>query len=217
MGATGHMSLLIVCPVILPPREEILDTWTHRPHLCVVNGRHDLWADACADRGLLAHHSNGNAGCPAAWNLGFAHAQAEGIDHVAIISQSLELDPPGTQHLAELVADHADDRGLTTNWSFHAIVFSVDLWTAIGPFDETLPIYCDIDYARRLHAAGARTRSHPLPHADLPGTTTRAATHAAGLIPFDAYDVDRHRYIAKWGHEPVDPCAPLTIAKARNR
>ena len=117
------------------------------------------------------------------------------------------IPPPGTRRLAELVEHQADERGLVTNWSFHAVVFSVALWERVGPFDEALPIFCDIDYARRLYLAGERTPDNPIPGATLRAESTRAATLKAGLIPLDAYDVDRQRYIARWGREPDDPCA----------
>ena len=79
------MSLLIVCPVILPPRDDVLASWTHRPHLAVINGRHDRWEQVCSDHRIDAHRSDGNAGCPRSWNIGFAHARERGIDHVAIV------------------------------------------------------------------------------------------------------------------------------------
>lgn len=201
------MSLLIVCPVILPPRADVLASWTHRPHLCVLNGRHDEWEAVCAESGILAHRSAGNAGCPASWNLGFERARELGHDHVAIVSQSLVLAPPGTELLAEVVEGLADDRGLVTNWSFHAVVFSVALWERVGPFDEALPIYCDTDFVRRLFLADERTPSNPMPGAIVPAESVRGATLKAGLIPLDAYDVDRERFIAKWGVEPDDPGA----------
>lgn len=199
------MSLLIVCPVILPPRRDVLESWSHRPHLVVINGRHDDWQRAAHDHGLDAVRSAGNAGCPASWNIGFERARELGLDHVAIVSQSLVIASPGTARLAELVEHQADERGLMTDWSFHAVVFSVALWERIGPFDEALPIYCDIDYVRRLYLAGERTPERPLPGVTLPAKSERAATLRAGLIPLDAYDVDRKRYIAKWGHDPDDP------------
>lgn len=201
------VTLLIACPVILPPRVEVLDSWTHRPHLCVINGHHDEWEQVCEERGLLALRSDGNAGCPRSWNLGFEIARDGGIDYVAIMSQSLELEAPGTEMLARCVEELADERGLVTDWSFHAVVFSVALWERIGPFDESLPIYCDIDYAQRLHAAGERTPANPIRAVTLPGRTERAATATAGLIPPDAYEVDRRRYVRKWGAEPCDPCS----------
>lgn len=207
MGAARPVSLLIVCPVILPPRPELLASWTHRPHLCVLNGRHDLWQETCDELGLEAIRSDGNAGCPASWNVGFEHARERGLEYVAIVSQSLVIPPPGTARLAELVEHRADERGLVTNWSFHAAVFSVALWERVGPFDEGLPIYCDTDYVRRLFLAGERTPANLMPTAILEAESTRAATLRAGLIPLDAYDVDRKRYIAKWGSEPDDPCA----------
>lgn len=209
------MSLLVVSPVILPPRPEVLASWTHRPHLCVLNGRHDLWEETCAEHGLDADRSAGNAGCPASWNLGFEVARDRGLEYVAIVSQSLELDPPGTTRLGELLERRADERGLVTNWSFHLAVFSVALWERVGPFDEDLPIYCDTDFVRRLYLAGERTPDNLMPTAVVPGRSTRAATLRAGLLPLDAYDVDRRRYIAKWGREPDDPCDPRRYSGGR--
>jgi hypothetical protein len=214
VGKAGAVSLLIVCPVILPPRAAVLDSWTHRPHLCVINGNHDWWERVCLERGLDFIRSEGNAGCPASWNRGFEHARAQGHEYVAILSQSLvlgsgPLEVGGTSLLAACVRSFGDERGLVTPWSFHAIVFSVALWERVGPFDEGLPIYCDTDFVRRLFVAGERTAANPMPEVlHLPCQSVRGATFAAGLVPSDAYELDRRRYIAKWGHEPIDPCNP---------
>lgn len=206
--------LLVVCPVILPPRPDVLASWDHRPHLCIVNGHADEWEAACAEHGLTSFVTRdaqtgevSNAGCPKSWNWGFEIARDYGFGYVAIVSQSLVL-RSGTSKLAQWVDRRADERGLTTDWSFHCIVFSVALWERMGGFDEGLPIWCDIDFLWRCHEAGERTPERPMPGVRLVGRSERAAAAMAGAVPVSFYLEDEQQFIAKWGADARrDPCS----------
>jgi predicted 2-oxoglutarate/Fe(II)-dependent dioxygenase YbiX len=201
------VELLVACPVILPPRPGLLESWTHRPHLCIINGDHDLWADICREHGLLATAAvdadgqPGNYGCPASWNLAFTVAQAAGLGYVTIVSQSLVADG-GTGRLPRLLARYGDHRGLLTRHDFHCITIAVATWELVGPFDEDLPICADVDWWRRAFLAGIWNDDDPVPGVTAPVFTAsdeRKAAARAGVVDPDMYSVDAARYAAKWG------------------
>lgn len=198
-------SLLTVCPVIVPPRDGLLDSWDHPQHLVVVNGDVDDWRQRCQERGwsyLLDRYSR-NVGVPASWNLAFHRAKQVGATHVAILSQGTVL-AGGTKHLAWLVAKRPHAPWIEISGGvgqrFHCIVVSVAVWEHVGGFDETLSIWCDVDFMRRLWLSGRGERWAPravrvqLPADDLQNSAVRA-----GVVPAHVYDVDRQRYTDKWG------------------
>lgn len=141
------MSLLVGCPVILPPREDVIASWTYRPHLLIVNGSHDDWfplarPDTANLLALSWDLPEKNGGVAKSWNVIFHAASQMDCSHVALISQGLVLEG-GTARLAELVDEYADWRGLITDFAWHCIVLSVKLWKMLGPFDEQFwPGYC---------------------------------------------------------------------------
>jgi hypothetical protein len=190
------MSLLVVCPVITPPKPGLLDSWTHRPHLVWVNGAAGVWTDVCDRHGLQSAGTGDNVGCMVPWNAGFCMARDTGHTHVAIMSQSLILDG-GTTELATTVDRYADDRGLMIQRRFHCVVFAVELWERVGPFDESLPIWGDMDFVRRIYLAGElRTW---FPRAPIGHRDERSAAVRAGAVDRSMYDTDKARYAAKWG------------------
>lgn len=130
-------SLLIGCPVLLPPRDDVVASWTYRPHLVVVNGANDEWGVRSIAHSFGAYWPNGggNMGVAASWNAIFRHARDAGYSHVALVSQGVVLDG-GTQRLAALVDEYGDERGLLTDFAWRCIVLSVDVWEQVGPFDE---------------------------------------------------------------------------------
>lgn len=206
------MSLLVACPVILPPDEQLVASWNHRPHLCIVNGHHDDWATTCTDHDFWraeVHAGDGtgvNIGCPPAWNLAFSIARSAGIEYVAIVSHAL-IAYGGTRRLGDLVEQHADERGLTTYRWWHCIVLSVALWERIGTFDDAFApaYYEDMDYVRRLFLAGELGPSNPMPYVSPPefvADDERAKTIRAGIVGRDAHDRNLDRYRAKWGGDP---------------
>lgn len=213
------MSLLVACPVILPPRPDVVASWTHRPHLVIVNGSEAEWIDRAevGPHGEILSIWNrppGNRGVAASWNIAFGQARARGVDHVALVSQGTVLDG-GTLRLARLVAEHADWRGLLTDFAWHCIVLSVALWEQIGPFDEQFwpAYYEDCDYVRRLEILGLHTPSNPIPKVGrdlLDGTEQTAAALTAGVIDSSCYGENGRRYAEKWGGSPgyerlIDP------------
>lgn len=203
------MSLLVGCPVILPPKREILASWTHRPHLLIVNGADDEWMPLANERtGLLALNADPpqNVGVARSWNVIFEQARLMHFSHVALIAQGTRLDG-GTARLAALVDEWADDRGLLTDFAWHCIVLSVKTWEKVGRFDEQFwpAYYEDNDYVRRLELAGIHTPDHRIPKLSrlvLSGTETTAETLTAGLIPAGVYGANATRYEEKWGGPP---------------
>jgi hypothetical protein len=206
------MTLLVTCPVILPPSLELVASWNHRPHLCVINGHGRAWSATCEEAGIWraglcdGRGVSANLGCPAAWNVAFSIARLVGVDYVAIVSHSTII-AGGTARLAELVERHADERGLTTSASFHAIVFSVALWERIGGFDEGFSpgYYEDMDFVRRLYLADEWTPAKPMPFVGAPQfrcTDARSVTVCAGVVPAKVHDEGLARFRAKWGGDP---------------
>lgn len=211
------MSLLVGCPVILPPWPDVVASWTHRPHLLIINGAERAWANVAApNTGFLSINWDppANAGVARSWNLIFGQAAAMYVDHVALVSQGTLLDG-GTDRLARLVAEHADWRGMLTDFAWHCIVLSVELWKAVGPFDEQFwpAYYEDCDYVRRLEILGLHTPSNPIPKVGrdlLDGTEQTAAALTAGVIDSSCYGENGRRYAEKWGGSPgherlIDP------------
>lgn len=201
------MSLLVGCPVILPPRADVVASWTHRPHLLIVNGADDDWMPlATPETGLLAVNWSppANGGVARSWNIIFRQAREMGLSHVALISQGVVLEG-GTARLAELVDEYADWRGLLTDFAWHCIVLSVRVWEQLGTFDETFTpaYYEDSDYVRRMFLGGIHTPDDRMPKVErdlLTGTETVAA--AIHLIPEDTYGRNGATYRKKWGGEP---------------
>lgn len=216
MSGSLPAHLLVACPVIGPPDPTVLTSWDHRPHLVVINGHHGQWSDVVTRHGILPRMSRDpadrtptNRGVAASWNAAFVHAAARRIPYVALISQHLVL-AGGTGRLASLVTDHADWRGLLTDFAWRCIVLSVDLWTRVGPFDEQFwpGYYEDSDYVRRLELAGLHTPTNPIPKVgrDLLDADRDdvAVTLRSGLIPPDSYGLNAALYAAKWGGLPGD-------------
>lgn len=204
------MSLLVACPVILQPDEELIASWDHRPHLCIINGHHDEWDALCIEQGIWRARDEDNPGtnlgCPTSWNFAFTTAQERGIDYVAIVSHSLIIEG-GTKRLAELVEEHADERGLATYRWWHCMVLSVALWERIGPFDDGfVPAYYeDMDYCRRMFLAGEMTPARLLPYVGPPefvAKDERAKTINAGAVGREAHDDNLVRFREKWGGDP---------------
>lgn len=205
------MSLLVACPVILPPRADVLRSWTHRPHAIVVNGAPQQWEDVMIhDRApgftWLFPKYEGNRGVAASWNIAFTEASRLAIGYVAIISQSTIL-TGGTAHLADLVDKYADERGLLTDFAWRCIVLSTALWNEVGPFDERFwpAYYEDNDYVRRLELAGLHTPANPMPKVGrdlLDGTNGEAEALTLGLIDPACYGRNGQRYRDKWGGDP---------------
>jgi hypothetical protein len=195
-------SLLTVCPVIIPPRPGLLESWDHSPHVVVVNGCHDLWAELAVGRDwIVVDDERRNRGCPASWNCGFRIAQERGTTHVGILSQSL-VAAGAISSLARQVARRADERGAFTRHSFHCVVFSVELWTAVGGFDEELPIFADVDFLRRAFLAGLVSPDRRLPQIDIVAVDEKNAAARAGAVSPELYTIDEQRYIGKWGGTP---------------
>lgn len=224
------MSLLVACPVILPPRTDVVASWTHRPHLLIINGAHSEWLTVIdpavnADRFLYTPCDEGNRGVAASWNLALKSAQRRSIDYVALVSQSLLIDG-GTARLAELVEQHADERGLLTDHAWHCIVLSVACYEQLGPFDENFSpaYYEDSDMVRRMFLAGVHTPSHPMRKVGPPefvATCETAATLRAGLIDAGCYERNRLLYERKWGGPPFHetyarPYDPTSVGEASN-
>lgn len=225
------MSLLVGCPVILPPRDDVLASWTHRPHLLVINGESAAWsAEArsrygtrreyrtvsnrehvglcpCADAGDSGGICAGtakNIGVAASWNQVFRSAQDLNVSHVALISQGTVLEG-GTARLADLVDEYADERGLLTDFAWHCIVLSVKTWEQLGPFDEGFgyAYYEDSDYVRRLFLAGLHTPDNRMPKVERDLLTgTETVAAAKHLIPADTYGKNGLRFREKWGGDP---------------
>jgi hypothetical protein len=204
------MSLLVGCPVILPPRDDVIASWTHRPHMIIVNaptddGQHE-WAALAPMRDIynIGWKPAVNCGVARSWNMIFEQAQRTGYSHVALISQGVVLEG-GTAHLAELVDEYADERGLLTDFAWHCIVLSVKTWEQLGPFDTTFSpaYYEDSDYVRRLFLAGLHTPDNRMPKVErdlLDGTETVAA--AKHLIPPETYGRNASTFELKWGGPP---------------
>lgn len=212
------ISLLIVTPVIAPPRPGLVESWSHRPHLVVVNGAVEAWRPILAEAGLWAAFpvdgAGGavNLGCPASWNLAFRLADEAAIDYVTVTSQGLVL-AGGTAGLAEAVADRADDAGLQLAGSFqkwHCLTIAVEVWRRVGPFDEALPIYADCDFTYRCRLADVHLEF--VPHATLDFDDHRGTAVAAGAVPASLYERDLDRYVAKWGGEPYQETGPTPLA-----
>lgn len=200
------MSLLVGCPVILSPRDDVLASWTHSAHLIVINGAQREWMGHGLDiaQSCLYVGAGENIGVAASWNRIFEIARDKGFSHVALISQGVVLEG-GTERLADLVDEYADHRGLLTDFAWHVIVLSVAVWEQLGKFDTRFtPAYFeDSDYTRRLFLAGVHTPENRMPKVErdlLDGTETVAA--AMHLIPPDTYGLNAARYRAKWGGEP---------------
>jgi hypothetical protein len=199
--------LLVACPVIGPLADDLLASWDHRPHLVVVNGCFDAWRAAAAEHRLDVVGDGDNLGVARSWNVAFQHAALDDIRYVALVSQHLVLDG-GTSRLARLVDQHADRRGLLTDFAWRCIVLSVDVWRTVGPFDECFwPGYFeDSDYLRRLDLAGIHTAADPIPKAgrDLCDAARDdvAVTLRSGLINPAWYRRNRDLYVAKWGGPP---------------
>lgn len=197
------VGLLCVTPVIAPPRPGLVESWDHPAHLVIVNGARRTWQDIGGDRPWLmyAAESGRNLGCPKSWNLGFRLAVENRISHVAILSQGLVIED-GTAALAAEVEAHPDVSWITGPWMcFHGVVWPVDVWERLDGFDETLPIWADVDFVRRLHLAGEwergrhQARQVALRATDVEGTAVQAGLHPA------VYETDKRRYAAKWGGE----------------
>lgn len=209
------MSLLVGCPVILPPRDDVVASWTHRSHLIVCNGAYDEWLGSGLDvaKSCLISGDGTNIGVAASWNRIFRYGRELGISHVALISQGTVLDG-GTAKLAGLVDEYADWRGLLTDFAWHCIVLSVALWEEVGLFDERyLAYYEDCDYVRRLEILGLHTASNPMPKVgrdQLDGTEIQAGALKAGAIDPSVYGHSGALYREAWGGDPgyetlIDP------------
>lgn len=205
------MTILTVCPVIIPPRPGLLDSWDHQPHMVVINGEHDLWLDLCHRHQWMpvVHDDHRNIGCPASWNFGFTIAETYGFDYVTILSQSF-VPTRGLDDLTRRIEADADHRGARTNHMlFHCATFSVATWKEIGGFDESLPIWCDIDFIRRGYLAGVFGPDRRLPVLSVDALDERCAAVYAGAISSAVYDEDELRYAQKWcgplGHEADRP------------
>lgn len=204
------MSLLVGCPVILPPRDDVVASWDYRPMLLVVNGAFGRWVDIGGRRPDLDMLIRGrNDGVPASWNLIFRAARAGRFSHVALVSQGTVLDG-GISRLASMVDEYADHRGLLTDFAFHCIVLSVRVWEQVGPFDEQFwpAYYEDADMLRRLELAGLHTPANPIPKIGrdlLDGTETFGAVLASSEIDRGCYGLNGERFRCKWlgdpGHE----------------
>lgn len=189
-----------------PATPDVVESWTHPDHVIVVNGAHDWWRSTAAGRPwhVIDDHGPTNLGCPTSWNAGFRLARELGHRYVVITSQGLLLHQ-GTGHLAELVAQHADDNGLTCTGvpTFHCVVFSVALWESVGGFDESFPIWCDMDFLRRVEPVA---RVHPfqpgrapvMPVVPLDASGERCTALRAGVVTAATYEDDKARYLAKW-------------------
>lgn len=204
------MSLLVACPVILPPRDDVLAGWDHRPMYVAINGASEEWhpaVDRLSESGrVYSSDPARNIGVAASWNKMFDAARALGLSHVALISQGVVLDG-GTARLAALVEEHADWRGMLTDFAWRVIVLSVKLWEQVGPFDERFfPAYFeDSDYTRRLFLAGLHAPGNPMPKVErdiLDGTATEAGALNAGLIDPAWYGHNGDLYQDKWGGSP---------------
>jgi len=202
------VSLLIVTPVVAPPRPGLVESWDHRPHLVVVNGAGDVWDPIARDHGLVAAIPRDvaggpvNLGCPASWNLAFRAADGAGIAYVTVTSQGFVL-ADGTAALAEAVGRRAGRVGLQLAGSFqkwHCLTIAVDLWRRVGPFEEGLPIYADVDFAYRCRLAGVWLEHAP--SVRLAFSDRRHTALDAGVVDRAAYERDMARYVAKWGGEP---------------
>lgn len=185
------------------------------PHLVIVNGAFDEWDDvyswdADLDECLLHEwheddRPGANIGVAASWNRAFESAQRHDIEYVALVSQSLVIEG-GTARLAQLVDEHADERGLLTDHAWHCIVLSVAVWEKLGPFDEGFfAYYEDSDYVRRMFLADVHSPSNPMRKVEAPefvATCGTAATMKAGLLPQNVYGDSHALFRAKWGGEP---------------
>lgn len=207
-GGAGAVTRRVVtcCPVIVPPRANIVESWTHPDHVVIVNGDHDAWRERCAGRPwhMIDDHGPTNLGCPASWNRAFGYAQRIGAEYVVIMSQSL-LVHDGTAALAAEVAEHANAYGLvnaaTPEATFHCIAISVALWAELDGFDESFPIWCDIDFLRRVergHGGGQRCEALFAP-GYVAATTERCIALRAGAVTRAVYDDDKAHYLEVWG------------------
>lgn len=199
--------LLTCCPVIIPPRPGLIDSWTHRPHLVVINGAHDTWRPLVAEHGWLTHEATDrrNLTCPVAWNHAFHVADKAGCTHVALLSQSFVFLDPMTEWV-DLIERHAPhDRAIIQQHTpFHCIVIPTAMWHHVGRFDESLPIWSDVDFLRRAQLAG-----HPDPYlVPVNALDERCAALTAGAVTAELYHDDKVRFIAKWSRHP--PASPGT-------
>jgi hypothetical protein len=211
------MTLLTVCPVIIPPRPGLIDSWNHPDHFVIVNGAHDEWRTVLEHQPWSSHTPDTlqNLGCPTSWNIGFRHARELGHDHVAILSQSTILHA-GTRRLAATFASaarHAPPAKITTTQhSFHCVVISVRCWEQLDGFDESLPVWADIDFVRRAWLADPDLA---LASINVPGLDERCAALRYGVVDASLYHNDKTRYAVKWGGpvtaetypQPWEPCS----------
>lgn len=201
------MSLLIATPVVLPPRADVLKSWDHRPHMAFLNGATDEWRAVTDDNDLIygIHGTGHNIGVAGAWNFAFLTAQSQAIeaDYVALLSQNCVLHE-GTAHLARMVDEYADERGLLTDLAWHCIVLSVQLWEQLGPVDEAFgkAYYEDSDYCRRMFLAGAHTPTDRMPKVELDATCEQAASMKAGIVTPADYERNGVLYERIWGGPP---------------
>jgi hypothetical protein len=193
--------IVTICPVIAKPRDGLLESWDHRDHVVIVNGEHDHWAEVVDGQPWHVHTDadRRNLGCPTSWNLGFRHARRVGARYGVILSQSL-VTTKGLRDLTRAFATVARRAGdpavVLSRYSFHCIAIRVDHWEHLGGFDETLDVWCDIDFLRRSWLDDE--------HITFTGTRTEARTERciavrSGAVSADIYELDEARYIAKWG------------------
>lgn len=203
------MSVLVACPVILPPADvDGWKSWDHRPMLVVNNAPAPIdaeWSALCEQHGWWHFASGGrNRGVAASWNLAFRIARERGYRYVSLVSQTYNV-TGGTSTLAWLVEQYADWRGLLNgSVALHGCTWSVQLWEQVGGFDERFwpAYYEDTDWLRRLRLLGLHTVENPMPKVEIPGPSRPALALRRGAIDESAYGQAADIYAAKWGGPP---------------
>lgn len=175
------------------------------------------WAQGEADAGRMRYMPQGsNLGVAKSWNLGIRTAFADGHDVVLVSNNDVVYDEDTIPNLERW---HADTRGFITVHSvaymetlkhqerkavliqppdFAGFVISKRIVDIVGWFDEGFKTayWEDLDYLIRLKDSGI---VHGSAMDSLLLHYKSRTIHEGGVRPFPQQEVNRRRFIKKWG------------------
>jgi GT2 family glycosyltransferase len=186
----------------------------------VDNGSTDGTAEWAKDVGILMHAEKHNIGVSAGWNLGLNTLFWKHMyDEVLVIGNDTFLPEYfyGTlyNHLDGFVTGISVDEvkslaapakaTFTEHPDFSAFLISRQMWEAIGPFNERMPLYCqDCDMHVRAHKMGIKLMQSNTPFYHERSSTLRNARPEEGAVLRAQAETDRRTFKSIWGCIPGD-------------
>jgi GT2 family glycosyltransferase len=187
------------------------------------NGSRDFTAQWASDQGILLHSATTNTGFSAPVNHGLSVIFNKGAEHCFVVNNDTEFGPHTYSDLLKTmspfvtgaswenrdeVMDPANrwNGSLTDGPDFSAFLVRKSRWEEIGPFDESMAIYCsDVDMDIRARRMGITLQNSHIKFYHNRSSTMRLASHGDRAAIKAQADADHMAFKEKYGMFPGQP------------